>query len=152
MTKLIRTDSGNPDFQTLVNLLDKDLAVRNGEENAFYAQYNKIDAIRNVLLHYEGNTPVGCGAFKAYDGNSVEIKRMYVHPDFRGRRIGAGILKELEQWAAELNYSECVLETGKVNPEALHLYQREGYSIIPNYGQYEGVENSVCMKKRIGNE
>jgi putative acetyltransferase len=147
---LKRTSSADIDFQNLVNLLDKDLAIRNGEVNAFYVQFNKIDDIRNVVVYYEGDMAVGCGAFKEFDQGAVEVKRMFVKPEFRGRRIGAGILKELEQWASELKYKECVLETGKTNPEALHLYKKEGYEIIQNYGQYEDAENSVCMRKRIG--
>ncbi len=149
MTKIKRTSSADIDFQNLVSLLDQDLAIRNGEENSFYAQYNKIDALKNVVVYYEGKIAVGCGAFKSFDKLSVEIKRMFVKPDFRGKGFGAAILSELESWAAEMNFSESVLETGHTNPEAKKLYQKNGYTIIPNFGQYIGVENSVCMKKRI---
>jgi putative acetyltransferase len=149
MSQIKRTSSEDTDFQDLVRLLDNDLALRNGETNAFYTQYNKIDAIKHVVVYYDGSTPVGCGAFKEFEPGAVEIKRMYVKPEFRGNRIGASILKELELWAAELYYKEAVLETGKTNPEALHLYQKEAYAIIPNYGQYKDVENSVCMKKTL---
>jgi GNAT superfamily N-acetyltransferase len=72
---------------------------------------------------------------------------MYTLPDHRGKRIAAEILTELEHWARELNYTACILETGKKQPEAIRLYERSGYTLIPNYGQYAGVENSVCMKK-----
>ncbi len=58
-------------------------------------------------------------------------------------------LAELEKWAAELGYNKCVLETGKKQPEAIALYKRSGYKIIPNYGQYIGIENSVCFEKAI---
>jgi len=146
---LKRTDSTHPDFISLVRLLDADLAKRNGEDNDFYAQFNKIDLIKHVVVFYKHDEAVGCGAFKEYNPQSVEIKRMYVRPEFRGQQIGAQILKALEQWAAELNYSACVLETGKTNPEAIRLYQREGYTLIPNYGQYIGVANSLCMKREI---
>ena len=82
-----------------------------------------------------------------YEEKIAEIKRMFVKPEFRGLGIGYSILKELEQWSVELNYVECILETGKKQPEAIRLYQKAGYILIPNYGQYENVENSVCMKK-----
>jgi GNAT superfamily N-acetyltransferase len=149
MTKIKRTTSHDSDFETLVHLLDKDLAIRNGDTDAFYAQFNKIDTIKHAIVYYDNDVAIGCGAFKEFDAQSVEVKRMYVKPEFRGRRIGAAILKALEQWANELNYTDCVLETGKTNPEALHLYQKEGYTIIPNYGQYKDVENSVCFKKNL---
>ncbi len=151
MTTLLRTDSDNKDFQILVTLLDKDLREREGDEHAFYAQYNKITMIKNVVVCYNDNTPVGCGAFKKFDDDKVEIKRMYVKPEFRGQGIAMKILSELEKWAAESGYSSTVLETGKRQPEAINLYKKAGYQIIPNFGQYEGVENSVCMMKEIEN-
>ncbi|PSR55373.1 GNAT family N-acetyltransferase [Adhaeribacter arboris] len=148
-TTLFRTNSDNPDFQKLVALLDKDLAIRDGEEHAFYAQYNKIDAIKHTVVAYKNELPVGCGAIKQYAEHTTEVKRMFVLPEFRGQGIAEEILRELEQWAKELNFAECILETGKKQPEAIRLYQKAGYSLIPNYGQYQGVENSVCMLKKI---
>ena len=149
MTTITRTNSDNPDFQTLVAQLDKDLAIRDGGDHSFYSQFNKIDSLRNTVVCYLDNKPVGCGAFKQYDTSRVEIKRMYVIPEHRGKGIAQSVLKELEHWAAELNYTACILETGKKQPEAISLYQKAGYSITKNYGQYEGVENSVCMEKAI---
>lgn len=147
-----RTTSDNPDFQALVVLLDRDLAIRDGEDHAFYAQFNKIDSIKNVIVYYDEGTALGCGAFKKYDAETVEIKRMFVIPEHRGKGIAHAVLTELELWAAELGYSHCILETGIKQPEAIGLYQKSGYTIIPNYGQYENVENSVCMSKTISNK
>jgi GNAT superfamily N-acetyltransferase len=144
---IARTDSDDPAFRELVVLLDRDLRERDGEEHSFYAQFNKIDLIRNAVVAYLDGEAVGCGAFKEYELGAVEIKRMFVKPEHRGKRIAAQVLTELEGWAGELGYSEFVLETGKKQPEAIRLYQRSGYQLIPNYGQYAGIENSVCMKK-----
>ncbi len=149
MTIFTRTNSDNTDFQSLVALLDADLQKRDGEEHTFYSQFNKIQNIRNVIVCYIDDTPIGCGAFKEYDPQKVEIKRMFVQPQYRGQGIGFKILKELELWATELNYSISVLETGKKQPEAIALYQKAGYTMTKNYGQYENVENSVCMMKEI---
>ena len=147
--ELLRTDSDNADFRALVKLLDADLAIRDGAEHSFYAQYNKIDKIREAVVAYENGEAVGCGAFKEYEPNVAEIKRMYVPFEQRGRGIAGRVLAELEAWAKELNFTECVLETGKKQPEAIRLYEKSGYETIPNYGQYAGVENSVCMRKSI---
>lgn len=147
MITIFRTDSDNRDFQILVTLLDKDLSERDGEEHSFYAQYNKTTMIKNVVVCYKDNAPIGCGAFKKFDDTKVEIKRMYVKLESRGLGIAMKILSELEKWAAESGYSSTVLETGKRQPEAINLYNKAGYKIIPNFGQYEGVENSVCMMK-----
>ena len=141
------TDSSDKDFQTLVVLLDKDLAIRDGDDHSFYDQFNKITNIRHVVVCYEDNRAVACGAFKEYSPGLVEIKRMFVLPECRGKSVGHKVLNELEAWAKELQYTGCILETGKMQPEAIRLYTKAGYSVIKNYGQYENVENSVCMKK-----
>lgn len=146
---LIRTNSDHPDFRQLVVLLDQDLAIRDGDEHAFYAQFNKVDAIKEAVVAYQNETPVACGAIKPFRETAVEIKRMFVHPDYRKQGIAVKILTELEQWAAELSFTKCVLETGKKQPEAIALYQKVGYHITPNYGQYIGVDNSVCMAKLL---
>jgi putative acetyltransferase len=150
MLHLVRTTSENPDFRTLVQLLDQDLAARDGAEHGFYAQYNTIAQLNYVVVAYLGDEAVGCGAFKPYTTNAVEVKRMFVQPTHRGQGVAQAVLAELEQWAAELGYTDCVLETGKRQPEAIRLYERSGYRHIPNYGQYVGIENSVCMQKDLG--
>lgn len=144
---IIRTDSDHPDFRSLVKLLDQDLAIRDGEEHAFYAQYNKVDKIRHALVGYLDNQPVACGAIRAFNDESVEVKRMFVLPEYRGKSLAGEILTELEVWAAALGFQRCILETGKKQPEAIRLYEKSGYSVMPNFGPYAGVENSVCMEK-----
>lgn len=142
-----RTSSENTDFQNLVILLDEDLKIRDGNEHAFYAQFNKTVNIRNVVVCYVDKKPVGCGAFKEYLQKEAEIKRMFVLPEYRGRGIASAILRELELWASQMNYSACILETGKNQPEAIFLYKKAGYSVTDNYGQYKNIGNSICMKK-----
>jgi len=149
MMTTLRTDSTNKDFIALVRLLDADLSARDGDDHAFYAQFNKIDSIKNVVVAYQGDVAVGCGAFKAYAAGIAEVKRMYVRPEFRGKGFAGQVLRELENWAAASGYHDLVLETGKAQPEAIGLYTKSGYTVIPNYGQYAQVENSVCMQKAI---
>ena len=148
--RIERTDSTNENFVRLVKLLDADLAERDGGDHAFYAQFNTIDHIKHVVVVFEGDRPVGCGAIKAYDSKTMEIKRMYTVRENRGKGVATVVLRELERWAAELSCLHCVLETGKRQPEAIALYKKNGYTAIPNYGQYADVENSVCLKKDIG--
>ena len=152
MLTLIRTDSSQQDFQVLVALLDADLRVRDGEDHAYYAQFNKTDQLQHVVVAYVGDQAVGCGAFKHYAENTVEIKRMFVRPEMRGQQIAQQVLTALEAWARELHIAHCVLETGQKQPEAIRLYQGSGYEPIPNYGQYAGIENSVCMRKTIAEQ
>lgn len=149
MQTLIRTTSEDGDYQNLVTLLDAELKIRDGDEHSFFAQYNKSDMIKHVVVCYDNETAVGCGAFKYFDDGIVEIKRMFVLNQMRGKGIAKKILAELEQWAKELNYNQTILETGIRQPEAIALYKHAGYTVIPNYGQYENVASSVCMKKSI---
>ncbi|MBT8299764.1 MAG: GNAT family N-acetyltransferase [Maribacter sp.] len=147
MIKIIRTSSLNKDFIDLVRLLDADLAERDGDDHAFYHQFNQIDVIKHAVVLYENKKPMGCGAIKEFNSNAMEVKRMYTRPEARGKGFATKILFELEKWTEELSYEKCVLETGKRQPEAIQLYTKSGYKVIPNYGQYKDIENSICFEK-----
>jgi putative acetyltransferase len=149
MISVKRTNSDDLHFRGLVRELDKDLALRDGDEHAFYAQFNKVDMIKHVIVAYDGDLAVGCGAVKEYGAGTMEVKRMYVPLERRGHGIASIVLKALEDWCREMQYTACVLETGKKQPEAIALYTKNGYHIIPNYGQYANVENSVCFEKKL---
>ncbi|MFZ1519161.1 MAG: GNAT family N-acetyltransferase [Ignavibacteriaceae bacterium] len=147
MIKILRTYSSNQDFIELVKLLDKELQIRDGGDHTFYAQYNMIDKLKNVVVAFYNDFAVGCGAIKEYDISTIEIKRMFVKDEYRSKGIATKVLIELELWTGELGYNKCILETGFKQPEAIRLYTKNNYNVIPNYGQYAGVVNSVCMEK-----
>jgi GNAT superfamily N-acetyltransferase len=149
MIRLKRTNSDDTDFKNLVVLLDQDLKIRDGEDHSFYNQFNTINTIKHVIVFYENDIAVGCGALREKENDTVEIKRMFVHPDYRKKGIASTLLTALETWAAEINYKYTILETGKKQPEAINLYQKQGYQRIPNYPPYETMDNSVCMKKTL---
>ena len=144
-----RTDSANTDFQLLVHQLDRYLMGVNGDSHDFFDQFNKIDNIKHVVVLYQDGQPAGCGAIKEYEPGIMEVKRMFVPPAARGKGLATAVLKELETWAAELGYKKCILETGDTMPDAIALYKKNGYSSIPNYGQYLGVSSSVCFEKLL---
>lgn len=149
MVHLVRTDSTDWDFIELVKRLDADLAERDVEELPFHEQANTIDNFRYVVVAYEEDQPIGCGAIKEYAPGIMEVKRMYTTPESRGKGAATKVLHELEAWAAELSYKTCILETTTKQPEAIRLYQKNGYKMIPNYGQYAHFESSVCFEKSI---
>ena len=149
MIVLQRTTSSNKDFIQLVRLLDAELAERDGDDHAFYNQFNSIDQLQYVVLAFSEDEVVGCGAIKPYDKQAMEVKRMFVPKPWRGKKIAKLVLSELEKWASELGYPFCNLETGKRQPEAIALYESQGYHRIKNYGQYSGIENSVCFQKAL---
>lgn len=145
----IRTNSAHPDFVRLVQQLDTYLAVIDGSEHAFYHQFNKIDHLNHVVILYQDDEAVACGAVKEIEPQVMEVKRMFTDAAFRGRGYATIVLDALEGWSKELGAHCCRLETGKRMPDAVALYQRNGYQIVPNYGQYIGVENSLCFEKSL---
>jgi putative acetyltransferase len=149
MIRIEKTSPQHPDFIRLIKALDKDIAVRDGDEKDFHAQYNKTDNIKHALLVFENEIAVGCGALRHFDSTTIEIKRMFVSPENRGKGIATLILKTLEDWARTLGYTHAILETGEKYTEALALYTKNGYHRIPNYGQYEKVLSSRCFMKEL---
>lgn len=144
--KLVRTNSKNKNFIELIKYLDSELKIQDGENHSFYDQFNNIN---HVVVAYVNNKTIGCGSFKKYRHTIVEIKRMYVSPEGRRKGIAAQNLNELENWAKELHFTKCILETGKQQPEAIQLYKKYGYSLTSNFGIYENVDNSVCFERII---
>jgi GNAT superfamily N-acetyltransferase len=149
MKSMVRTTSDNKDFGHLVIQLDAYLRILDGEDHEFYAQFNKTNLLKNALICYEDGVAVGIGAYKEYDAETAEIKRMFTLPEYRGKGIAKAILTELELWAKEEGYKLALLETGNKQKDAIGLYQKLGYEFTDNFGQYIGVENSVCMKKSL---
>ncbi len=148
MMKFSRTNSDDVNFLKLVKHLDADLAARDGEVmTAFFGQHNKVPNLGTVLIAYENEIPVGCGAFKKFDDETVEVKRMFVFESHRSRGIASQVLTQLEVWAKELGFKVCILETGNKQPEAIRLYEKNLYTRIPNFPPYVGVKESVCFKK-----
>lgn len=149
MIEFLKTDSLNESFQKLAALLDADLAIRDGDEHAFYAAYNNSISISNVMVCFVNKVPVACGAFRPFSEETTEIKRMFVLPEYRGNGYAKMILEQLESWAHESKFKYAILETGKKQPEAINLYEKAGYKKISNYGPYQNVTNSVCFKKQL---
>jgi hypothetical protein len=147
--KIIRTTSNDSNFQWLIQQLDKELWDELNEDQATYDQYNKVPDLDTVVVVYVDDQPAACGCFKKYNANTVEVKRMFVVKEQRGKGLSKLILTELENWAAAEGYKYALLETSVHFIPATTLYKQSGYHIIPNYDQYEGLEESVCMKKEL---
>ena len=149
MYTLQRTNGSDDNFKMLVKLLDDDLNTRYGTLQKEYDKFNSLDSIKNVIVAYQDSEPVGCGSFKEYDNNTIEIKRMFVKPENRGSGLANKILYALEDWGNELGYTKSILETGIGQPEAIRFYTKCEYKIIESFGQYLGNSNSVCMGKSL---
>lgn len=147
--EVLRTDGSHPDFIRLVRELDQFLTIIDGDDHAFYHQFNSITDLHHAVVVYAGPRPVACGAIKYYSPGVMEVKRMYTDPEFRGQGMASAVLRELETWAREMGCKEMVLETGIRQPDAIALYQKHGFHRVPNYGQYAGIDSSVCFSKSL---
>jgi len=147
--KVKRTGGDDNDFKILIQQLDNELWTIMNEVQATYDKFNKVPDNKTVVVVYENDKAIGCGCFKRFSNDTVEIKRMFVVPEARRKSVAQKILIELELWAKELKFTNAVLETGKRMTHATSFYIKNGYSITDNYGQYIGLEESVCMKKEL---
>lgn len=145
------TDGGDSDFSMLCGRLDCSLdeIVGKNFQRSQYDQYNQRDSIHDVIVAYRKGEPVACGAFKMYDEDHAELKRIFTEPSNRNIGLGAELVRRLEAKAKIKGYKWCILETGKPLEAACHVYKKAGYKIIPNYGQYADMPDSICMERKI---
>jgi GNAT superfamily N-acetyltransferase len=137
----------DPGFLELVGELDAELRETYPVLQDAYDKLNTLSAEALVVLLYADGLPVACGCVRPYANSTWEVKRMFVRKDYRGKGFSRKVLGELEAWAAEMGGTELILETGVKQLAAISLYEESGFLRMDNYGEYEGNENSVCMKK-----
>ena len=146
---IIRTGAENKDLASLIAELNEYLRGKDGEFHEFYPQHNTLKDILEIFIVYNGDIAIGCGAFKAFDQQTAEIKRMFVSEEYRGKGVSKLILNTLEKSAFKRGYVACVLETGRNMFSAINFYKKNGYSQIPNYGPYINAPHSICFKKEL---
>ncbi len=147
----VRTDGKNEDFIENCRLLDMDLDRRVGKQikREKYEKFNQLDEIREAIVVYDHGRAVGGGAIRRYDDENVELKRVFVHNEYQGQGIGSTLVSLLIEWAAELGYRRMILETGELLAESCAVYKKLGFAVIPNYGPYADMPESLCMAKTI---
>lgn len=136
----------------LIDRLSSELADRYDQMDDGSGDYNAAqeESDRSVfVVGWLDNSPVACGALRPLTDDVAELKRMFVLPDYRGKKLAPRILQRLELEANRLGYNAIRLETGDRQPEAISLYQKSGYRQIPPFGKYVNSERSVCFEKTI---
>ncbi len=136
----------------MISQLNAELSATYTEEGTthFRLDAEEVAEGRGVfLVAYDDNQPSGCGALRKLDESTVEIKRMYVAPETRGRGVGRAVLNALEKEARNLGATRIVLETGARQKVASALYESDGFERISPYGEYVDSPLSVCMEKRL---
>ncbi|HVW81248.1 MAG TPA: GNAT family N-acetyltransferase [Mycobacteriales bacterium] len=101
------------------------------------------------LVGYVDGVPVATGAFRRHGQADVEIKRMYVVPEMRGRGLSRLMLAALEERARAAGASQVVLETGDKQPEAISLYESSGYERSGSFGHYACRPGSYSFAKKL---
>ena len=154
MTEFVRTDGKNEDFIENCRLLDMDLDRRVGRQikREKYQKFNQLDEIQEAIVVYEDQKPAGGGAIRKYDDETVELKRVFVHNEYQGRGIGSRLVSLLMEWAAELGYQRMILETGELLAESCAVYKKLGFGVIPNYGPYADMPESLCMARDLNGD
>ena len=133
------TDGNNKDFIELCHGLDDFLnELVGGEEN-------RADDIHDVIIAYDDDIPVGSASFKKYDDECAEVKRVFIKQEYRGKGISNTLMELLENAARKQGYHYLILESG----EPLVAARKIGYKVIPNYGQYKDMPDSICMRKEL---
>jgi GNAT superfamily N-acetyltransferase len=147
---IVATNPANETARLLIGELDSHLAEQypgspiNGIDVDAFTQAGGY-----FVLALEGDTALGCGAFRPIDTASAEIKRMFVRPVARRRGVARGILQHLEAEIRRRGFRTIVLETGCQQLEAIALYEAAGYSPIPTFGRYVGSPISSCFAKNL---
>jgi putative acetyltransferase len=102
-----------------------------------------------VVVARNGDLAVGMGALVIKD-EYAEIKRMYLRDEARGHGTADSILQSLEAVARTAGVDTLQLETGPLQPAAIAFYERNGFTRIPNFGEYADSVYSVCYAKSLG--
>lgn len=148
MVFIKKVPADSPDALALMEELSDALAALTGSGGNASFRPEDMRGPRSVFaVAYEDGEPVGCGAIREYAADTAELKRMYARCP--GRGIGRQVLVFLEREAAALHYARIILETRKINKNAVGFYLANGYAVCPNCGRYTGREDAVCFSKML---
>lgn len=141
----------DPVAQYLVERVQQEYVVRYGGRDGAAVEPADFLPPRGTFLVAEvDGVPAACGAWRVHDGDgAVEIKRVYVEPDFRRRGLAQLIMGALEESAARAGHRSVVLNSGLRQPEALELYARLGYRDVPGYGMYARSPDARFLGKEL---
>ena len=147
----IWTDGNNEDFQKFYLKTEEFYSsiVGGGKNREAFIPYNISESITDVLIASVEGAAVGCAGLKAYSDSDVEIKRVWVDPEFRGNHISTAMMDALEAKAVELGFRRAILQTRPQMEEAVHLYTKRGYVLIDNYPPYDKLDGAICFAKEL---
>ena len=145
------TDGSHPAFQQFYAVTEAYYSrIVGGKENRTgFIPFNVSAEIPFVLLAFADGQPVGCAGLKRYSDMDAEVKRLWVEQEYRGRHIASALMDQIEDKARELGFRRAVLQTRPIMPDAVKLYTKRGYALIPNYPPYDRLPGTVCYAKEL---
>ena len=145
------TDGNDKDFQKFYLKTEEFYSsIVGGRKNReAFIPYNISESISHVLIASVSGVAVGCAGLKAYSDSDVEIKRVWVDPEYRGNHISTAMMDALEKKAIELGFKRAILQTRPQMEEAVHLYTKRGYVLTDNYPPYDKLEGAICFAKEL---
>ena len=150
-TDYVWTDGNNEDFQKFYLKTEEFYSsIVGGRKNReAFIPYNISESISHVLIASVSGVAVGCAGLKVYSDFDVEIKRVWVDPEYRGNHISTAMMDSLEEKAVELGFKRAILQTRPQMEEAVHLYTKRGYVLTDNYPPYDKLEGAICFAKEL---
>ena len=145
------TDGRNEDFRKFYLKTEEFYSsIVGGLKNrTAFVPYNISESITDVLIAYVSGAAVGCAGLKAYSDSDVEIKRVWVDPEYRGNHISSDMMDALEKKASELGFRRAILQTRPQMEAAVHLYTKRGYVLTDNYPPYDKLDGAICFAKEL---
>ena len=145
----VLTNEKDERFIELTKELDNEYFEKHGDVVLKYQEYNDLKDSHIVLLALLYGKPIACASYRLFDKDSIEIKRVYVKRRYRKKGIAYKLVKQLEKLAMEENFKYSYIETGSENIPAINLYKKLDYEIIDSFGQFEGDDLCICMRKEF---
>ena len=145
------TDGYDKDFQLFYIKTEEYYSkiVGGTEKRSGFIPHNLSESISDVLIARLDDIPVGCTGLKPYSDRDVEIKRVWVEPNYRGRHIATEMMNIIENKAREMGFSRAILQTRSIMMDAVSLYKERGYELIENYPPYDKLDGAMCMALKL---
>ena len=146
-----QTDGTNKAFHKFY-LLTEDYynrIVGGAENRKSFIPYNISTSIQDVLIAYIDDVPVACSGLKKYSESDIEIKRVWVEPEYRGYHIATDMMKIIEAKAKQQGFQKIILQTREIMKDAVKLYEKLGYNRINNYPPYNKLDGAICFAKEL---
>jgi putative acetyltransferase len=150
MAVISRESPDSDDARFLITELDAYLIPLSPQESRHgYSVEKLVKEDVPFFIIRENGIPVGCRGVKLFGTDYGEIKRMYVRPQFRGFGFAKLMLDHLAEFVRSHGIALLRLETGIHQHEAIGLYERAGFKLIPPFGEYKADPLSMFYEKRI---